>query len=604
MRRWFAALLVGLAGCSAPVKDESARPVPQAPLTTLSNGSIGLKVGPDGFPSPTMWLAARSTGTGPDPAQAVPCPLRFRLVDTEDPSVRWTATVAASSPAENRVTVRCKGRRSTVVLEYSLHPDRPALAVRVWMDGPYKPTVLHSEAVAGSPLVARFTGDAASLSPGGEIELGGAAKTLVVSLPGTDAPPWPSVPAPPTVKIIGDEDAARALDGMIGRLVSGYRSGNCWGPFSLTDGKFQGRVFWDLDAWVQPAMVFLDPETAKDAATWRLSTLPQAKRNYDAWVAQGRPVSDKKKLADVGPVGTAPPGGAMFAWESSMSGEELSTAPTRFEHHVTGSVCLGLRYAWLAGLVPTADLRAAERAAFRFYEARSTPRGPAPADIRSVVSPDEWHVVDNDLYTNSLADRLARHVPKDDPIRFGLPRDEVTYMAYRGDEMKGYQQASALLAVWPLGSVSDRTEVGKMYDRFAGKEARQGPAMTKSLNALVAARIGRADEALRQWRDSWRLYTDDPGLRFREKQKDGEGYFYTGAAGCVNAFLYGFLGLDLTESEPQGVPWKERTTSGWVSLNPHLPGAWKQVDMKGLWINGRRRHVTVTSSKLEVTDPN
>ncbi|MBS1707938.1 MAG: hypothetical protein JSS65_04365 [Armatimonadetes bacterium] len=492
-----------------------------------------------------------------------------------------------------------KGARLEVV--YTLHPTAPAFHVSITCTG--EETVEVRFVDNDSPFVRQNTStDTSSSEPNNKRPF-----ILFRNSPGyetdftlgdKDVPRYSKRLEVPHVQIEGDDEAAAALNGMIARLVGSYRAGQCWGPFGLTDGKYNGRAFWDLDVWVQPAMVFLDRETAQKAAEWRLSCLPQAKKNYDAWVKAGRPVSDKKKLADISgnaapDLNKVDPGGALFAWESAMDGTELSTAPTRFEHHISGSVALGLRFAQLSELVTEEEAMPVYLAAKTFYWSRSFQHGEGGRRIPMTVSPDEWHVVDNDLYTNEIANWVHKHGQWADEPYQSPPRVDGAYLAFDGDEMRGYQQASALLAVWPLGAITDRTEIGKMYDRFVGKEAPQGPAMTKSLNALIAARLGRTDEAYKQWVDSWKLYTDDPALRFREKQKVGDGYFLTGAAGCVNAFIYGFLGLSMEPSVPPNRDADGKLHDSVLHIRTLLPKHWKHVVVDGLWVQGKRIRLEV-----------
>ncbi len=616
MRRWaLFALALSVAGCgTGPI---SAPKIDTGPLTTLSNGVIGVQIGRDGLPMGDMYITAKQIGAGPDPLERVPFPQRFSLTTVtytgDDGPQPFHPKIVSShwQTSTNTLFLVAQEGETQIEIGYSLSRTEPALTVT--LDVRRGPGIQLLCKRVESPMVgygyaSRAEQGSESGDPLATYLLGaGSGYSCDVTLGDVDMPHMPNRLRAPRVQIDGDDESTQALNAMIWRLTSSYSAGQCWGPFSLTSDKYGGRAFWDLDAWIQPAMVFLDPDTAKKAAEWRLSTLPQARANYDAWVKAGRPVSDKENLADVsGPEGpempTPAPGGAMFAWESAMDGKELSTAPTRFEHHVTGSVCLGLRYAELAGLVPPAQVRDVYRAALRFYEARASKDGPTGRSLKHVVSPDEWHTVDNDLYINSLANWLGSMVPGDDPYRFPLPRDATTYLAYDGDETRAYQQASALLAVWPLAAVTDPEEIGKMYDRFAGKEAPQGPAMTKSLNALVAARIGRTDDAYKEWQDSWKLYTDDPLLRFREKQKQGDGYFFTGAAGCVNTFLYGFLGLGFDPVNPP-----ERDSSGELRgsrlrVSPRLPGKWKHVVVDGLYVFGKRIRLDIKDGTYTVSD--
>lgn len=72
-------------------------------------------------------------------------------------------------------------------------------------------------------------------------------------------------------------------------------------------------------------------------------------------------------------------------------------------------------------------------------------------------------------------------------------------------------------------------------------------------------------------------------MLFSEKRRQSRTYFTTGAAGSLNAVLYGFAGIRLDEHEPQNVIWKRKLRGKrWISITPHLPKAWKQITLRGV----------------------
>ena len=67
-------------------------------------------------------------------------------------------------------------------------------------------------------------------------------------------------------------------------------------------------------------------------------------------------------------------------------------------------------------------------------------------------------------------------------------------------------------------------------------------------------------------------------MRFLEKPK-GESYFLTGAAGCINAVIYGFLGADVVRHDP-GPGAIPLAGGGFMTFNPKLPKAWPRVEFE------------------------
>ncbi len=168
---------------------------------------------------------------------------------------------------------------------------------------------------------------------------------------------------------------------------------------SLTGFGYRGHIFWDTDIFVVPFFTFTQPDVARNLLTYRYHTLPGARRKAAAEGFEG----------------------AMFAWESADSGDEVTPrwVPGSqgkelvriwcgdIELHITADVAYAAwNYWWTAGddawmrrygaelILDTAVFwgsRAEENAERGCFE------------IRDVIGPDEYHDhVDNNVFTNRM----------------------------------------------------------------------------------------------------------------------------------------------------------------------------------------------------------
>ena len=354
-------------------------------------------------------------------------------------------------------------------------------------------------------------------------------------------------------------------------------------PMGLTSEIYFGHVFWDADVWVFPALALLAPEAAAEIPKYRLRTLPQARQNYARWRTEGRATA-RGKLGTVN-YADSDGRGAKFAWESSETGRETVPGPSRFEDHISGSVAWSVGMASDLGLVEEDRAEELRRDVAQFYGMRWEYHGKG-LEIRDTVSPDEHHTGDNDLYTNLVAQYATGR-------EFYLPRDGRSFLTYDGDRGKGYKQAAALLAVYPLQYPPAEKEAGVMLDRFAPGVIPNGPAMTDAIHAIVAARIGRADEGLRYWRRSWEGFYDlDRGMFSERRRGTRREYFTTGAAGTLQAVLYGFVGLRVDRAGGVGSLVSKLRNGKELRCSPHLPKGWRSVAISGLSVMGKRYDLT------------
>jgi len=380
-------------------------------------------------------------------------------------------------------------------------------------------------------------------------------------------------------------------------------------PFALSNVQYNGHVFWDADIWVLPALALIDPSVVKAIPAYREARFTAAKMNFTKGLS--RTAKTETEVAS--------PAIAEYPWESSVSGLEVAIGSSRAEYHISGSVLWSYEMAQSLGLTnPTSDFaKDGVRALAAFWRQRMTPPGSAKVaehQILDVMSPDENHTGNNDLYTNLLAqwtvdqefaktgwpsdqERTAHDVPV-----LRLPKDDKSFLTYDDDKFKGYKQAAAVLGIYPLQYPPAEKQAKAMMERFADKVIKNGPAMTDSVHSIIWSRIGEKEKAYKAWKASWEDFTQSPFLLFSEKRLKPMTYFTTGAAGSLQSVLFGFLGIRIDYQKEPGAAWTTTLQNGtrWLSIKPNLPSQWKSVKFKNFTVLGRRYTLTVTPAAATV----
>jgi len=607
-------LIVGCRPTSppAPVTSQSEAAVPSYPV---ANGIVGFRIQ---APSPSLtglpiWHHGDDTSDGRLTQWPNPLDWEWNLPSssegmTVEPSgdgrgltlampETWSLTTAVSeSRAEFTQTIRLEASPNPISIDFAKLPEN-------WTKSD-SPTDWGTKRILTGPsgrqidVEFRLPPDWTTEEKNGTLSLRGQAPAeigITVRLRLPNASISKAAPSMAELEIDGPDEDREHVAGAIRTLRAQLaRSGRPSGPFGLTSDRFEGRVFWDADLWVLPACLILDPPVAKLIAEFRLNSLGQAAKNYKLWREAGMPIARGTLPATQG---IEP--GIKFPWESDASGRESSPTETRFQDHVTASVMLGLDWASAFGLVDSAVVNSAGRQAANFYLSRSEVGLGNQREIRGTVSPSERHVADNDLFTNVMAEWCVNRF-LNRAETFARPKDETTYMTFDGDIFGQYQQAAALLAIFPAQDRLVESESTRMYDRFSKKVTEYGPAMSDAIHAIVAARMGQPDVAYKDWQQSWTRFTDENGYFF-EKQPNRDTIFLTGLAANLNAVLYGFLGLRLDRFEPNA-PWKLPLANGyWISSSPHLPKAWKSITLKNIQLGGQRFTIRATHDRLDVT---
>jgi kojibiose phosphorylase len=170
------------------------------------------------------------------------------------------------------------------------------------------------------------------------------------------------------------------------------------GARGLTGEAYRGHVFWDTEIFMLPVFVFTNPPAARALLKYRFHTLPAARRKADQ-------------------VGYR---GALYAWESTDSGEE--TTPLEvvmpggrivpvlnglMEHHISADVAYAVWQYWRVTLDDAFFRDAGAEIVLetaRFWASIATQEADGQHHIRGVIGPDEYHEnVDNNAYTNLMA---------------------------------------------------------------------------------------------------------------------------------------------------------------------------------------------------------
>ncbi len=169
-------------------------------------------------------------------------------------------------------------------------------------------------------------------------------------------------------------------------------------PKTLSGFAYSGHIFWDTEIFILPFLTFTQPALARNLLTYRYHTLPGARRKAQEAGYQG----------------------AMFAWESAATGDEVTPrwVPTPsgelvriwcgdIEVHITADIAYAVLHYWHTtnddewmrdyGAEIILDTAVFWESRVQWNQNRHT------YDILDVIGPDENHDrVDNNAFTNLM----------------------------------------------------------------------------------------------------------------------------------------------------------------------------------------------------------
>lgn len=640
MRRFAWLPLLAVLGCgkSAPPPARPPIPAPIEPWAAvcvdalaaepafIGNGLIGVRIGRDG--SGKELPAFRIDGYQPDGEEKI-------LKQPNPAAISWTfkgkdLAPDPEKPYRQELDLRTGGLSTQfgtegvdVAVTARIDPDLPVFTQEWTLRVSSPGKVLWSAQPMGDvPVEASLLLDGKAIS-GASIEVTkGQTVTLrrKVTYPiATDTPP---ATAAPDIEIEGpveDQQAVRAFLTYLKMSVPNARKGGPEArplqpvsPNALSSNQYNGHVFWDADLWVFPAMAMLYPERAKAIPDYRLATLGPAIKNFDEFWA--------RRMTYQTDHGVRQTGAAKYGWESSITGAETAHGPFLDEDHINGDVLWGLTMAEQLGLASPPQVSGAAAALDAFWQSMITPRtGPraygkrkaedsaAKAtglyDVGFVFGADEYRTIDNDLFTNVLAQwtlngRTHIRPPKTPELFLAKDQDGV-FATFEGDEQPVFKQASAVLSIYPLQFPPAEAQAAKMIAKYGHRIAKSGPAMAGAIHSIIYARLGDVDKAYEEWQGAWKPFSR-PLMLFSETRRRDRSYFSTGAGGCLQSVLYGFLGIRIDSKPEPGAQWSKRLNRGWLSIKPHLPKQWKRVTVQNLSILGQNYKLTVTHNGLQM----
>ncbi|GAB4195417.1 MAG: glycoside hydrolase family 65 protein [Roseiflexaceae bacterium] len=201
--------------------------------------------------------------------------------------------------------------------------------------------------------------------------------------------------------IPGVEETQRQVRWALYHLAGAAWSGDeraSVGARALTGERYRGHVFWDTETFVWPFFLHTDPATARALLLYRYHTLNGA----------------RKKALDLGYRG------ALFAWESTDTGEETTPPFVKVpggellpiltgveEHHLSADIAYAVeQYRQATGDEGFFLDHGAEMLLeiARFWASRAVADAEGHYHIHKVIGPDEYHEsVDDSAYTNVMA---------------------------------------------------------------------------------------------------------------------------------------------------------------------------------------------------------
>jgi len=354
-------------------------------------------------------------------------------------------------------------------------------------------------------------------------------------------------------------------------------------PMGLSSQNYNGHIFWDSELWMFPPLLILNKGIAESMINYRVNRLDEARHKASVYGYDG----------------------AMFPWESDDTGDE-ATPPFAltgtFEHHITADIAIA---AWNYYRV-TGDKRWLEEKGYPllkeiagYWVSRVSSNADGSYSVKNVVGANEFaHNVDDNAFTNGSVMTALRFAslaalvlgekpsPEWDKMADGIlihhfpDGTTMEHSRYNGERIK---QADVNLLSYPLEIVTDRESIMKDLKYYEPKLAVEGPAMSKSVLALIYARLGEPEVAYRLFRESYRPNKRPPFGALAETAQSNNSYFVTGAGGLLQTVIFGFGGLHLTDD-------------GIIQLNPILPEEWESLTIKGV---GNERKTFIVKKAAE-----
>jgi trehalose/maltose hydrolase-like predicted phosphorylase len=405
------------------------------------------------------------------------------------------------------------------------------------------------------------------------------------------------------------------------------------GARALTGDAYLGHVFWDTEIYLLPFYTAVWPEAARALLMYRFNTLPGARAKAAQLGFKGALYAWES--ADTG-VETTPERVVVG------DGAVVDILTGRMEHHISADVAYAVWQYWHATGDDDFFLRAGAEILLetaRFWASRAVAETDGRRHIRHVIGPDEYHEdVDDNAFTNVMARwNMGRALEAMELLRRRWPdhaavlreklaldddeladwRDAIERLVTGFDPATGiYEQFAGFHSLEPLDltAYGDRTvpidvvigrertrrsQVVKQADvvaliallpeEFPGAIAEKnfrhyeprcshGSSLSAGMHALVAARLGHPELALRYRRTAGTDLDLDPS--------SAGGVRIAGLGSLWQAVIRGFAGLDLMGDT--------------LGIDPRLPPEWRSLSFRVCW-RGRSVAIRMAERTVQAT---
>ena len=437
--------------------------------------------------------------------------------------------------------------------------------------------------------------------------------------------------------IDGDEVLQRAVRFAVYHLTSTANPEDervSIGARALTGDAYLGHVFWDTEIYLLPFYTAIWPEAARALLMYRFHTLPGARAKAAHFGFKGALYAWES--ADTG-VETTP------ERVVGADGTLIEILTGRMEHHISADVAYAVWQYWRFTGDDDFFLRAGAEILLdtaRFWASRAVAETDGKRHIRHVIGPDEYHEdVDDNAFTTLMArwnigrgletmellherwpnhaaalreklalgdeeladwrDAIARIVTGLDPAT-GIYEQFAGFNALQPLELTTYADRKVPIDVVIGRELTQRSQVVKQADvvaliallseEFPGTTAEtnfrhyeplcaHGSSLSTGMHALVAARLGDAEMALRYLRATAAADLDpDPNT--------AGGVHIAGLGALWQAVILGFAGLDLKGDT--------------LGIDPRLPPQWRSLSFRASW-RGRAVAIRIAGDTVLAT---
>jgi trehalose/maltose hydrolase-like predicted phosphorylase len=439
------------------------------------------------------------------------------------------------------------------------------------------------------------------------------------------------------IQIEGDDESQRALRFAVYHLTSAANPEDervSIGARGLTGDAYFGHVFWDTEIFMLPFFTAVWPEAARALLMYRYHTLPgaRAKAAQEGYKGALYAWESADTGAETTPDRVTAPDGSV-----------VPILTGKMEHHISADVAYAVWEYWRATGDDEFFLRAGAEILLetaRFWASRAVAEADGKRHIRHVIGPDEYHEdVDDNAFTNVMARwNIARALEAAETLQSRWPSEAVALrrkLALGDDELadwrdaverivilldpstglyeqfagfnglehvdiKSYGKTAAPIDVILGRERTQRSQVVKQADvvallallpeefpgllaetnfRFYEPRCAHGSSLSAGMHAVVAARLGDHDLAMRYFRETAALDLDpDPN--------SAGGVRMAALGGMWQAAALGFGGLDLRSER--------------LKIDPKLPPHWRSMAFR-VCFRGRVVAVRIAARTVHAT---